>query len=246
MALVPSYHISNKVVMNLIRWPQSIIQAVIVLLAVASAENAWGQKIGLLSYSTPAYLQFTSEVFAEFDADNNAVISIIRTGEFREPVSVSYATRDGTAMAGVDYAHTSGTLLIPAGMAMAEFQVPILLDHLPRAPRTVELLLSDPGPNGMILQERAILNIIDPLHLGTVELPRLTIRQATDGQIVISWPISDLEPVLEKSKSAIGGDWIQVSGELQVADGMASITEPATSEHFFYRLKPRYELGRPK
>jgi hypothetical protein len=224
--------------MNSKRCSQSVLQAVILSLIMATVECAWGQT-GLLSYRTPAYLQFASENFSEFDEEKNAVISVIRTGEYREPVSVSYTTRDVTARAGIDYAPTSGTLLIPAGVAVAEFLVPILVNDFPKEPRTVELVLFDADPNSLILQRTAILSILDPMQLGNEDLPRLEIRMASEGRVVISWPQISREIVIEKSRSVVAGQWVELDAQPEVDQGLSSVVEPATADQHFYRLRLR-------
>lgn len=53
-------------------------------------------------------------------------ITITRTGRTDVGVNVSYATADGTALAGRDYTTTDGTILIPAGQSSVTVNVPIL------------------------------------------------------------------------------------------------------------------------
>jgi hypothetical protein len=216
------------------------VVAVVFVLIFAGMEGAWSQ-IGPNSYRTPAYIQFTSNSFAEFDEESNAVITVLRTGEYREPVSVSFTTRDGSATAGIDYAFTSGTLLIPGGVGMVEFNVPILLDELPKEPRTVELILSNPGPNGIILQETAVLEIVDRVIAGaSLELPRLTISQSENGGVIISWPAGEAEHLLEKTHDLFGGDWREVTAGPTLNSGLFKVIELINSgEPCFYRLRVR-------
>jgi large repetitive protein len=47
------------------------------------------------------------------------------------PVTVDYATANGTATAGSDYQATSGTLTIPAGQTSGTITVPVTGDRLP-------------------------------------------------------------------------------------------------------------------
>jgi DNA-binding beta-propeller fold protein YncE len=62
----------------------------------------------------------------QFGTENEAVFTVSLSAPFAEPVTVSYATADGTAKAGTNYTATSGTLTFPAGMTTQTIRVPIL------------------------------------------------------------------------------------------------------------------------
>lgn len=61
------------------------------------------------------------------------------------PVSVDYATSDGTALAGSDYTATTGQLTIPAGQTSGTISVPLATDSLPEPNETLTLALSNPS-----------------------------------------------------------------------------------------------------
>jgi len=61
-----------------------------------------------------------------------------------KPISVSYATADGTALAGSDYVTTSGTASFAAGQTVAEIIVPIIVDVVEEPAETFTLNLSNP------------------------------------------------------------------------------------------------------
>ena len=60
-------------------------------------------------------------------------------------VTLSYATSDGTARAGLDYAATSGTLTIPAGQASATIKVPVTNRPAVGATAAFSLKIASPG-----------------------------------------------------------------------------------------------------
>src|SRR5207245_1081528 len=77
-------------------------------------------------------------------------------------VSVQYATSDGTAKAGTDYATTASTLNFADGQTTASFTVPILGDPKPDGSETVNLTLSSPsGGASLGAQSSAVLTIAD-------------------------------------------------------------------------------------
>jgi large repetitive protein len=66
----------------------------------------------------------------------NAVFSVILSGPNSKPTSITYATANGTALAGKDYKSTSGTLTIPAGQTTGKIIVPVIGDRLPEGNET--------------------------------------------------------------------------------------------------------------
>jgi CSLREA domain-containing protein len=61
-----------------------------------------------------------------------------------QPITVTFATSDGTALAGSDYVAISGTLIIPAGESSAQIAVTLLDDGDIEGDETFTLILSDP------------------------------------------------------------------------------------------------------
>jgi hypothetical protein len=68
------------------------------------------------------------------------------------PISIDYATHDGTAHAGVDYVATSGTLTLPAGARSATISVGVNGDTEANGDRTFRLLLNAATGGAIILQ----------------------------------------------------------------------------------------------
>lgn len=61
------------------------------------------------------------------------------------PVSVHYATVDGSAIAGSDYSATSGTLTFAPGETASSISVPILMSRGSTGAETFQLMLSNPS-----------------------------------------------------------------------------------------------------
>lgn len=98
------------------------------------------------------------------ESAGTATIAVERTGVTTGATSVSYATSDGTAVAGVDYDATSGTLQFAAGETEKTFTVPIIDDTDDEPDETVNLSLSAPAPGpGARLgtPSTAVLTILD-------------------------------------------------------------------------------------
>lgn len=58
------------------------------------------------------------------------------------PVTVAYATRAGTAMAGLDFVSTNGSLILAPGTVAAEILIPLLGDQTPEPDETLTLRIT--------------------------------------------------------------------------------------------------------
>jgi Calx-beta domain len=78
-----------------------------------------------------------------------------------DPVTVQYATEDGTALAGTDYVASTGTLTLDPGTTAQTIMIPTMGDRLARGDKSFGVRLSslDGTPLG---QELANVNILDP------------------------------------------------------------------------------------
>jgi len=76
------------------------------------------------------------------------------------PVTVDFATADGTAKAGSDYTATSGTLTIPAGQRSATISVPVSGDKGVEADETFTLALTNPN-SGTITDASAVVAVVN-------------------------------------------------------------------------------------
>ena len=73
----------------------------------------------------PGQVEFASFDYFVQENGTNAVIAVRRLGGTYGTVQVDYQTVDGTAVDGVDYSASSGTLTFPEGETYREFLVPI-------------------------------------------------------------------------------------------------------------------------
>lgn len=78
-----------------------------------------------------------------------------------EPVSVSYATSDGTAIAGTDYTPVSGTLVFAPGSSAQALTVTTLDNAVYTGNRTLTVILSNPVNAGLGTVSEATLTIVD-------------------------------------------------------------------------------------
>ncbi|HEY0073711.1 MAG TPA: rhamnogalacturonan lyase B N-terminal domain-containing protein [Abditibacteriaceae bacterium] len=237
--------------------------------------NADGSDVGLWDYFgnynqmwrlTP----ISDDVFVEFSANSytvnedgaQATITVTRTGNLSLPVSINYATIDGTEAQSGDYSATSGTLNFAANESSKTFGVTITNDNFDEGSERINLTLSNPQ-NGAILRGRvtATLTITDDDVSGTTVAPATGLTTTEAGGTttftvrVLSQPTSDVSIALASSDTSEGivaptnltftaDNWtipqtVTVTG---VADDLEDgdvnyriITSPAVSEDTFYQ-----------
>jgi uncharacterized repeat protein (TIGR01451 family)/gliding motility-associated-like protein len=80
------------------------------------------------------------------EAAGTATFTVTLSGAVQSAFSVDYSTANGTAIAGLDYVATSGTLTFPAGSAAGSsitFTVPIIDDNLVEPSETFNAIISN-------------------------------------------------------------------------------------------------------
>ena len=158
------------------------------------------------------------------------------------PVTVSYATADGTATAGSDYAATSGTLTFMPGTTTQTINVPILGDTLHEADETFTVTLGS-ATNATVVAANAvstgtILNddAAPGLSINDVNVP-LAATGSTPFLFTVTLSAASALPVTVNYATApgtaiAGGDYTTTSGTLTFAPGVTNqtITVPVLSE----------------
>jgi hypothetical protein len=108
-------------------------------------------------------VQFSAATYTarEQPGNSTAQITVTRSGT-SGPVSVEWATTNGSATPGVDYTAATGTVAFPKGASTATFAIAINNDDLPEGNETVNLVLRHPT-NGAVIGPRstAQLTIVD-------------------------------------------------------------------------------------
>jgi probable HAF family extracellular repeat protein len=99
-----------------------------------------------------------------------ATFSVTLSEASSQPVSIAYATADGTATGGSDYQAASGTLIIPAGQTAGTITVLVNGDRIAEPNETFFMNLSG-ATNGVISDSQGVATIID-------DEPRISISDA--------------------------------------------------------------------
>ncbi|HEX6718921.1 MAG TPA: PQQ-dependent sugar dehydrogenase [Pyrinomonadaceae bacterium] len=94
-------------------------------------------------------LQFNATNYIVNESAGSVTIGVTRSGNTSNPVTINYATNNGTATQPGDYASTSGSLQFAAGETVKSIVVPIVDDGIVEHTENFNLVLSAPGAGGM-------------------------------------------------------------------------------------------------
>lgn len=150
------------------------------------------------------------------------------------PVTVGYATANGTATAGSDYTATSGTLTIPAGATTGAISVPIIDDTAVEGPETFTVTLSN--PSGATLGAATATVTITDDDVAPPENPAPVVnagpdKSGTEGSPVgLSGTATDTEPITV-AWSAVAGPGVDAGATCTFANpAVAGTTVTCTDD----------------
>jgi Calx-beta domain/FG-GAP-like repeat len=150
-----------------------------------------------------------------------------------QPVTVAYATADGTASAGSDYQTVGGTLTIPAGQTSGTITVLVNGDVVAEPNEVFFVNLSSPT-NATIADGEGTGTIVnDDLALPTLSIGDVTITEGNAGTMAASFAVTlsaaSSQPVTVAYTTADGGatagsDYQAASGTLTIPAGQTTGT----------------------
>ncbi len=108
-------------------------------------------------------IQWTSANYVVNEQGAAAVLAVTRSANATGNVTVSYATAPGTATAGTDYTHSTGTLSWPDGDSSTRtITVPLAADALVEGTETFTVTLSSPSGGIVVEPATTTVTIADP------------------------------------------------------------------------------------
>jgi Ca2+-binding RTX toxin-like protein len=149
------------------------------------------------------------------------------------PVTVNYATANGSATAGSDYTPTSGSLSFAAGEISKTVSVPILDDKLVELDETFQVVLTN--PTGAILDpssSKATVTIRDT-DTSMVSVANFSLLEGSNGansaNLTVTLSAPSAQPitvnyVTTDGSATAGSDYTPTSGSLSFAAGETSKT----------------------
>ena len=146
------------------------------------------------------------------------------------PVSVDYATSDGSATAPGDYSTTTGTLVVAAGATTGTIDIPVVGNTLHQLNRTFTLTLSN--PTGVTLaQSVATGTIVDDDPAPVVSISNTSTPEGDSGltaaQFTVSLDAADGSPTTVSyattdGSAAAPGDYLAATGSVTIPAGSTS------------------------
>src|SRR5438093_5701038 len=177
---------------------------------LTGAMNCFGQTGSIVQFSSTSATGY----YGAFENSGSATVTVTRYTD-TNAFSVAYATGDGTALAGLDYAAQSGTLSFGVAEMEKTFAVPILQDNLTEGVETVRLTLMNPKGQVTLGQpSEATLWIVDDepgatLLDPTFAPPRMISISTYDGKEYAGG--ASAIGLQSDGKVLIGGDFSKVN-----------------------------------
>lgn len=106
-------------------------------------------------------VRFAAASASVIEGAGKATITVQLSATSAQPVTMQYATSNGTAVAPSDYAATSGTLMIDAGLTSKTFDITIVNDSIDEADEALTITLSAPTNATLGTPASATLTIVD-------------------------------------------------------------------------------------
>ena len=146
------------------------------------------------------------------------------------PVSVGYATADGTATAGEDYQATAGTLTVPAGALTATLEVPVFGDAVVESDETFVLELVNPVGTSISLGRGTATILADERGLTVADVEVAEGDAGGNAQAVFTVELSTPSPLdlrfdyaTADGVALAGEDYVSTSGTATLLAGQTSV-----------------------
>jgi hypothetical protein len=125
--------------------------------------------------------QFGAATYSVNEGGGSLDVTVLRSGDSSAAASVNYATSDGTATVGQDYAAASGVLSFAAGQTSKTFPINITEDQAQEGDETLNLTLSNPSAGALLsAPSTAVVTIVD--NEQAPGLPELSIANVTQAE----------------------------------------------------------------
>jgi uncharacterized delta-60 repeat protein len=113
-----------------------------------------------ITESNPGF-KFSQSAYSVFKNGVAATITVNRIGNTNSTASVSYLATNGTAIDGINFVATSGTLVFSNGVTTQTFNVPVINNNVVQPNHTVLLQLLNPANGVLVAPSAATLTILE-------------------------------------------------------------------------------------
>jgi Zn-dependent metalloprotease len=170
----------------------------------------------------------TSAAYSVAESAASATITVRRNGPTTSTATVHYATSDGTATAGSDYAAVGNTLTFNPGVRQLTFTIPILPDTSGEPSETVNIALSSPTGASLGIAA-AVLTITDNDPSIAFSAATYTVKESRTATITVKRTGATTAPASVHYETSPGSatadsDYTTTAGTLNLGVGKASAT----------------------
>lgn len=178
----------------------------ILAVACAASFSAHAQ-IKAFGYETPNYIEFGQPRFEVSGTETNAVITIVRNGDFRTMAAVDYTTKDGTAEGAVNFHPCGGTLTFAPGESFKTINIPIIREE-PEPAKTFQVEMTAAAAETIVVTPTTEVEIQSaPPALAIV---------GSGKKLSITW--ADVGEIFQL-EALINGVWNKVANEPALVNG---------------------------
>ncbi|UKS30992.1 FG-GAP-like repeat-containing protein [Paenibacillus sp. HWE-109] len=117
---------------------------------LATANDFAGNVTIIKSFPPKWKVKLAATTYSAKENSGSAKVIVSREGNSTGVTSVVYATSDGTAIAGVDYTATTGTLQFQDGETSQFFMIPIVNNHIDAGNKSLNVQISAPSADAVI------------------------------------------------------------------------------------------------
>jgi len=208
---------------------------------VSISSPAGGAVLGSLTQATVTILDddgiglaVASVSVNENDPSGSATVTITKSGPSAVNNSVSYATSNGSAVAGVDYTAVSNTLTFAPSDTTKTFTVPIVNDGAYKGNRSFTVSLSNATNGATIVAATATVTIVEDdaqpvFAINSLALPEgsgFSFTVIRTGSLAAT---NSVNFATSNGSAAAGTHYLANSGTLTFNPSVSSLTIPVTS-----------------
>lgn len=193
--------------------------------------DTFSKTIRVNSSVNPGVIQFNNSSYYTLKSSRMASICVNRTNGLDNTVVINYSIINGSAIEGVDYTSTNGTLVFVQDQQNATFNIPILNDGAYRGNKTVNITLSNPT-NGSSLGSLsdATLYIIDDNPQPVLQFNAsnyIAWENQSNFQVTVARTANSHGPVsvdymVWGGNATPGVDYVPANGTLNFSDGQTA------------------------
>lgn len=177
----------------------------------------------LPSATLPALTVSNTSVLEGNTSQQTGTVQVALNRPSSVPVTVAYATRNKSAIAGFDYQAQSGVLTIPAGQTTLPLSFRVLADTIDEPSESFEIVLSVPA-NAIISHGIGTVTIRDDDPLPVIQVADVKVTEGRAGAVSVSLSNASSLPVTVSfqttgATATAGTDFLSASGVLTIPAG---------------------------